>query len=199
MDLKVPAEDMSDAELINLYIGGSIAAMEMLVMRHKASVFGYIMNITGSRQAAEDAFQETWIRAMRKMGSFRDRNFPGWLMRIARNYIIDEARKRKPELSLDCEQDGGLSFKSAIAASGPAPDRSVASKELAGRIAAALDSLPLEQKEVFVLRVQANLPFKDICRIQKTSINTALARMQYALARLRSLLKDEYVQIERTI
>ena len=56
----------------------------------------------------------------------------------------------------------------------------------------------MEQREVFWLRMDAGLPFKEIARIQRTSVNTALARMQYALAKLRAALGPAYRELQET-
>ncbi len=189
----------SDADLVEMYRNGDLSAMEALVNRHGSPLMGYIVNMTGSRQAADDVFQEVWVRAISKLSTYKQDNFPGWLMRIARNFVIDESRRKKPDLSLDYEADEGLSLQQKLPDNTPAPDRRVASEELGQRIAAAVEELPPEQKEVFILRVKSDMPFKEICRIQGTSINTALARMQYAMTHLRKLLKDEYAQLEGAI
>jgi RNA polymerase sigma factor (sigma-70 family) len=68
-------------------------------------------------------------------------------------------------------------------------------RELCLRIEAAAAQLPLEQREVFWLRMQADLSFKEIAKIQKCSINTALARMQYAVSKLRKELASEYREL----
>lgn len=190
---------LSDAELIASYVGGELNSLEVLVNRHRSALFGYIMNMTANRVNADDVFQEVWIRAIKKIGNFKENNFPGWLMRIARNHVIDEARRKKPDLSLDCETPDGMSLKQAIPNNSRTPDREIADSELGLKINAAVEKLPPEQKEVFILRVKSDMPFKEISRIQGTSINTALARMQYALTRLRTILKDDYAQLERAI
>ena len=68
----------------------------------------------------------------------------------------------------------------------------MADRDLGQRIESAVRQLPEEQKEVFLMRVRGDLPFKDIAAIQGVSINTALARMQYAIVKLRNALKSEY-------
>lgn len=189
----------NDADLVKKYKNGDLSAMEALVSRHGSALMGYIVNMTGSRSGADDVFQEVWARAIKKIGTYKQDNFPGWLMRIARNFVIDEARKKRPNLSLDYESDEGLSLKQTVSDGTPAPDRRIAAGELGKSIAQAVEALPPEQKEVFILRVKSDMPFKEISKIQGTSINTALARMQYALAHLRDLLKDEYAQLEGAI
>ena len=189
----------SDADLIAKYRQGDLTAMETLVTRYRSSLFGYVLNMTRNRAFADDVFQETWIRAIRKLDKYKQDNFPGWLMRIARNYVVDESRRKKPQLSLDYETENGMSMQQTLADNTPTPDRNIASSELGARIASAVEELPPEQKEVFILRVESDMPFKEICKMQGTSINTALARMQYAMAHLRTLLKDDYAQLEGAI
>ena len=65
------------------------------------------------------------------------------------------------------------------------------------RIQRAVDQLPDEQRQVFLLRIQAELSFKEISKMQNISINTALARMKYAMTKLRVVLKDDYAQLAK--
>lgn len=187
--------DSSDLELVDAYRSGDVGALDRLVVRHQDALFGYILNMTGNRTEADDVFQDVWLRAMRSLGGYRDRNFGGWLMRIARNLVIDRHRRRKPTLSLDQEDPDGRNLVQTLAAPDAPPAGALADRDLGARIAAAVASLPVEQKDVFVMRVKAGLSFKEIARVQKVSINTALARMQYALAKLRPLLRADYAEL----
>jgi RNA polymerase sigma-70 factor (ECF subfamily) len=182
----------SDTALLEAYREGSAGALGRLMERHERMLFGFIRTMTGCQADADDIYQEVWLRVIRKGESFKEGNFGGWLVRIARNVIIDNARKRKPSVSLDAELSEGVTMAGVLAGPGFDASETVADDELGRRIASAVSTLPAEQKEVFLLRVQADMPFKEIARLQKVSINTALARMQYALAKLRDLLKKEY-------
>ena len=183
-----------DSELLDRYRGGDVAALERLVRKHQHMLYGYIVNMTEGRDDADDIFQEVWFRAIRRLDGYRHRNFPGWLVRIAHNVVIDRARRRKPEVSLDEENANGFSLADVLSADGPEPSAGLDAGPLGERIAGAVATLPRDQREVFLMRVQANLPFKAIARAQRVSINTALARMQYALAKLRPLLKTAYAE-----
>jgi RNA polymerase sigma-70 factor (ECF subfamily) len=180
----------SDRELIEAYRGGDISALEMLVERHRAGLYGYLFNMTHSAAEADEIYQEVWLRVIRKNGSYRHKNFGGWLVRVGRNIMIDRARKRKPDTSLDEETGSGHPVRERLAGTGPTPAGEVEAREIAERVGAAMKVLPAEQRDVFAMRMYGGLPFKEIARIQRTSINTVLARMQYALAKLRPLLQD---------
>lgn len=184
--------ELSDKELIGRYRKGDVEALEALVEKYRRPLFGFILNMTEGRRDADEVFQEVWFKAIRKFAGYRHKNLFGWLVRIAHNVIIDQVRREKPIVSLDSAEDDSPSMGETIPESGPGPFEQLEASDIGKRIAAAVKQLPDEQREVFVLRVQSEMPFKEIARIQKVSINTALARMQYALTKLRPLLREEY-------
>lgn len=185
----------ADRVLVGKYRRGDVDALERLVAKHRRKLFGFIVNMTANAADAEDVFQEVWLKVIKKIGIYRENNFPGWLVRIARNIIIDRARRRKPDISLDSRSAEGRSMTDVLQGTDTGPLRRLETSDLGRRIAEAVANLPPEQKEVFLMRIRADLPFKEIARIQKVSINTALARMQYALDKLRIQLKDEYGEV----
>jgi RNA polymerase sigma-70 factor (ECF subfamily) len=182
---------MTDFELLSRYREGDVEALGALIERHRGALFGYAMRLTGNRYDADEVYQETWIRVIRKADRFREKNFAGWLMRIAHNAAIDRCRRQKPAEPLDREDASGRSPIERLEAKGPSPDGNVVAGELGERMRQAVAQLPLEQREVFTLRTEHDMPFREIARVQRVSINTALARMQYALKKLRTELKDE--------
>jgi RNA polymerase sigma-70 factor (ECF subfamily) len=94
------------------------------------------------------------------------------------------------------EDENGGSLGQTIAAPEQSPRQGLESVEMRRKIAQAVEGLPPEQKEVFLMRVEADMPFKEISSIQGISINTALARMQYALSKLRTALHEDYAEME---
>ena len=153
--------------------------------------------MTQGRDEAEEIFQEVWLRVIRKHEKYKHGNFCGWLVRIAHNVIIDRSRRKKPDLSLDEERDEGYTLGQTIESRDPGPGIKLAESDLGVRMAEAVNTLPDEQKEVFLMRVQAELSFKQIAKVQKVSINTALARMQYALGKLRAILGEDYRELNK--
>jgi RNA polymerase sigma-70 factor (ECF subfamily) len=184
---------MEDNECIARYLGGDANAMDVVVNRYRSVLFWFILTMTGPGADADDVFQETWFRALRALPRYRDRNLRGWLLRIARNVHIDRVRKRKEEVSLDQETPDGFPVGSTLAGTGDSPDQEVSSLEIGRKIASAVNSLPSEQREVFMLRMRAGVTFREIADAQGVSINTVLARMQYALRKLRSELAEDYL------
>ena len=171
--------------------------MDALVRKYRRALFGFILNLTGNEPDADDVFQETWLRAVRNMDRYREKNLCGWLMRIARNIVIDRVRLRKPQSSLDAEPAQGRPLRDMVPGKDPGPRRHLEARGTGRAIGSAVATLPVEQREVFLLRVTAGLSFKEISKTQGVSINTALARMQYALAKLRICLKEEYDHLGR--
>jgi RNA polymerase sigma-70 factor (ECF subfamily) len=131
------------------------------------------------------------------MNRYRQNHLLSWLFRIAHNLMIDRVRRRRPLCSLDvADADGRAAPAERLAAAGLGPDIQAGAHELGRRIEAAAARLPVEQREVFWLRMQADLSFKEIAKIQKCSVNTALARMHYALAKLRVELSIDYRDLQ---
>lgn len=184
--------DTDDHRLIEQYRTGDIEAISTLVEKYRRPLFGFILNMTEGQGDADEVFQETWFRAIRKLNHYRQDNFMGWLVRIARNLIIDRHRRRRPNVSLDEEAPNAAGPLHEITDPAPGPGARAVSGDDMTAIARAVETLPEEQKEVFVMRMQGEMSFKDIAVAQGVSINTALARMQYALAKLRPLLRLEF-------
>lgn len=180
----------TDKECLDRYRHGDVDALEQLVEKYRRPLFAFILNMTCGRGDADEIFQEVWFRVIRKIDSYEQKNFFGWLVRIAHNLVIDRSRRKQPDVSLDEDQSDGAQLKDMIPIGTSGPREELARKDLEERLAKAVAALPPEQKEVFLMRVQADLSFKEIARIQKVSINTALARMQYALGRLRPLMRE---------
>ncbi|MEM7391359.1 MAG: sigma-70 family RNA polymerase sigma factor [Verrucomicrobiota bacterium] len=174
------------------YRNGEVEALGKLIEHYRRPLFGFILKMTEGRGDAEEVFQEVWFRAIRRLDSYKDKSFLSWLFRIAHNLVIDMARKRKPDFSLNESHEDAQPMEEKLPSGKLGPDAEVGGFDIGQRIARAVDKLPPEQKEVFVLRTEAELPFKEIAKIQDSSINTALARMQYALAKLKEELAEDY-------
>lgn len=177
--------DLSDKELIKLYLNQDEEAFEILYSKYKNAVYSYLNKlIPGQTVLVDDLFQQTWVKVIKNLVKYRDdQNFLAWVVRISRNLSIDYFRKegRKKTSSME-----GVD---AVGSALDLPSAGLQSGELGVAIAHAVEALPLDQKEVFVLR-QENVSFKEIAAIQNTTLNTTLGRMHYAVNKLRTVLKE---------
>jgi len=185
-------------ELLRRYRSGQVEALGELVEMYRRPLFGFILSMTEGRDDAEEIFQEVWFKAIRNLARYKSHSFISWIFRIAKNLIIDRVRKKKPDRSLQERMGTGEDSQELLDSVADPVEQSqgteMDNRALAKRIKQAVSQLPIEQKEVFLLRTESEMAFKDIAKVQKTSINTALARMKYAVTKLRELLKEDYAK-----
>jgi RNA polymerase sigma-70 factor (ECF subfamily) len=194
---EVPLEELADEDLFERYGGGDVRAFEVLLERHRKPVFNFVLRSVRSVETAEDLLQEVFLRLVRKAeGYTRRAKFTTWMYTIARNLCVDHARKMKHRnhASLDRPigggEDDGRTYLSLVAEKGPGPEGKLADQQIAGRLYAALEELPEEQREVFLMREHLDLKFREIAEIVGCPENTVKSRMRYALEFLRRELVD---------
>lgn len=194
--------DTNEALMLR-FRGGDVRAFEILLTRHRHSIFEFILRSVGpwNTTQAEDLTQETFLRVVKQASAYEQRaKFTTWLFTLARNLCIDASRRRKHRKaqSLDQTDEEGNSLLDRTASSGPAVDRQVIGHQLQARLEEAIDSLPEDQREVFLMRESADLSFKEIADVIGVSENTVKSRMRYALEKLRASL-GEYQDMARAI
>ncbi len=187
------APEPSDFDLVEAFRRGDAGAVDVLLERHGPSLMAYLRGAAANAEEARDAFQETWLRAIRHLHGFRRGSFRAWLTTIARHWLIDRARRRRPVVSLDAgSEDGeGPALLEQLAGDGPSPAAALMSEEELRRVARLVAGLPPAQREVFLMRTQQELSFAEIARILGIPLNTALGRMHYAVTKLRRALEPE--------
>ncbi|HVR87488.1 MAG TPA: sigma-70 family RNA polymerase sigma factor [Planctomycetota bacterium] len=174
-------------ELIGGLQAGRPEAFERLVREYGDRIYRFVKRLAGER-SAEDLTQEVLIRIHRSIESYRpEGRFESWLFTIANHLCIDHARRRKPEATLS-ELDGGFA-PDRFAAATLGPLESMEDEERRRAILAAVDRLPFEQRQVFLLREEAGMSFREIAEAAGCPLNTALGRMHYAMEALRKSLK----------
>lgn len=190
-----PNQSLTDEELMLQYKAGALAAFEELVRRHRRGVFHFALRFLGPPPAqAEDALQEIFLRVVRNAGSYEPKaKFTTWLFTIARHHCIDASRKNKFRRtdSLDAplsDDDGAQTRMDRVAADAPGTDESADARRIRLAVQQALNQLPDEQREVFILREYSGVPFKEIADMTGVSENTVKSRMRYALESIRTHL-----------
>ncbi len=189
----------TDEALIVRFQGGDRGAFAVLVKRHQTALYSFALRNVRERTVAEDIVQECFVRVAQSAAEFKaDARFTTWVYTIVRNLCIDHSRKAKlrrhPSLDEARRGDEGdgptLGEQTADTKGGSDVERTALGAELKKRILAAIDTLPEEQREVYLMREISNLRFKEIAEITGQPENTVKSRMRYALERLQEALKD---------
>lgn len=169
------------------------AALTDLYDAYAPRVYGLLVRLTRSRDLAEDLLQETFLRMTRTIGEYaHDGRFEAWLFRIAGNLARDHVRRvqrRGSMASLDGSEapDGG--FEPADRHH-EAPPAALDRAEAAEALAAAIDRLPPDDREIVLLRHYGELSFKEIAALLGVPLGTALARGHRALKKLKAYLTE---------
>lgn len=181
---------ISDTDLYGVLQGNkknTDRAFAELYRRHQQWVYAYVLKVVGNEDEAKDVFQETFIRFVRNAPTSKDavQNVSGLLMRIARNLCLNHVRDRKETVELDelhlvHDQRGHYERD-----------------ELLGLIAAALDTLDVEYREAFVMRLYHDISYDEIAEITGTTVPTIKNRVWRAKERIKHLLAPVLAEFER--
>ncbi|MBS2014767.1 MAG: RNA polymerase sigma factor [Deltaproteobacteria bacterium] len=191
--------DFTDEVLVARYQGGDRTALTTLVRRHQLALYNFALRHVRERTAAEDIVQEAFVRVAQSAHDFKaDARFTTWVYTIVRNLCIDQLRKaaHRRHRSLDeprrsDEGDGPtLGEQTADTRARSDVERVATGTELRDRIASAIEELPDDQREVYLMREVSNLRFREIAEILKIPENTVKSRMRYALERLQQALGE---------
>jgi RNA polymerase sigma factor (sigma-70 family) len=170
----------SDAQLFELLRGmtpSREAAFGELYARHSSRIYLYCRKILGSDTAAEDAFQQTFLRFLASADSRRPMtNVPAFLLRIERNICLNEKR-RAGSVTVPLDE-----FRLAV------EDISMEVRELTGLVTMAIDLLPEEYREAFVLQAYNGLSYKEIAEIIDMPLSTVRNRIVRAKQKIREIL-----------
>lgn len=197
--LHAPVSDMndnlSDEALMQGYAGGNVDAFGCLYERHKGGLYRFLLRQCSNRDVADELFQETWHVLIRNAASYRvTAKFTTWLYRIGHHRLIDWYRRHQRGALTGYGDPGrGAGIEElATAASGQEPETSLGNERLQARFVRALDELPSEQREVFVLREETGMTLHEIATVLDCPPETAKSRLRYATAKLRARLGDLY-------
>jgi RNA polymerase sigma-70 factor (ECF subfamily) len=184
------AGELDDRDLMGRYRDGDAAAFETLYARHKGPLYRYYLRQGLNDAIAVELFQEVWIRIIKARRSYRPTaSFSTYMYRIAHNCLVDHFRRcGRSVAALD---EGFVTVQELPADDTDGPEARAISLESRERFRAALEALPDEQREAFVLREETGLGLSDIASVTNVSPETAKSRLRYALKKLRSMLADE--------
>lgn len=179
-----PAPQVDDATLVVRAREGDPRAFEALVRRHQRPLFGLAVRLLGDRGEAEDAVQESFVAAWRRLADFRgDAAFSSWMYRIVTNRCLGVARRRRPTVPLDTD---GQSL--TISGTAAPEDTAEAGQRLAA-LYRALDGLPVELRACWVLRNIDGLSYIEIAGIVGASPAAVRGRIYRARSKLAEAMR----------
>ena len=147
--------------------------------------------VVKDKYLAEDIFQDAFLKIIKTMkdGRYAEQGkFLPWAIRVAHNLCMDHFRKTRQSVAVTLPDGQDISYlfgPSYMVADG------IEKREVHSSVRKLVEGLPYEQREVIVLRIYADLSFKEISDLTGVSINTALGRMRYGLINLRKLITDK--------
>jgi RNA polymerase sigma-70 factor (ECF subfamily) len=180
----LPEVKPSDGELLRRVGNGDDGAFETLYRRYSRPVFGLALRRLGDRNRAEDAVQETFTSVWRSASSYRPDRGPGapWLYAVARNAIVDGARRRSNE-SRDVPDEP---------ASDAGPAERAEQSWTAWRVHRAMEELPEPERSVLELAYWHGLSQSEISARLDVPLGTVKTRTRSGLRRLADLLEGEF-------
>jgi RNA polymerase sigma-70 factor (ECF subfamily) len=180
----------SDEQIVERALTGDAEAFGEIVRRWERRIFALTFGMLGREEDARDATQETFLAAFRNLRGFRgEAKVSSWLHRIAVNQCITRQRRAKVrnEAALDDEEEKDASSFAAPLEISPA--RVVEGRERSIAVKRAVNSLPVELRQIIVMKEFEELTFREIADALELPLSTVKSRMYTALRQLQMRLE----------
>ena len=179
-----------DLNIINRFKNGDVLAFEDVVMKYRDRIYNLCSYMLGNVQDAEDAAQDTFLKAYRSLNDFKPKaSLYTWLYRIAVNTCIDH--KRRPFFeSIFRRSDTGEEMVIEHPSTSPSPEKVYDSKQIQDALQEALRKLSPKMRAVIVLKELEGLSYEEIADTLDISIGTVKSRISRARDDLKVSLKD---------
>lgn len=187
--LLVMATEPNDKTLMLRYRDGDVAAFELLYSRHRGPLFRYFLRSVADRDIAAELFQEVWTNIIRARNRYEPRaKFTTYMYQLAHNVRVDYYRRQSRRPQTDACGDPA-NPEMVPAASTNNPENITANAEAIQRFRAALNELPADQRDAFLLREEAGLSLAEIAAVTGVTAETAKSRLRYAVSKLRQSMR----------
>lgn len=187
---------MDDQTLIRNYCQRQDSESAALLFgRYEHGLYNFIWQMLRHDQDTEDAHQETLRKALGALARYRPEcQFKSWLYRIGHHESVNVIRKRRRVVLHETPEElSSVENGLAMAKSPELPSAQIDRKERARALQEAIAQLPQAEREIVILRLHEEMPFKEIAAILDAPLGTVLARMHHAKKHLRSLLQPVLV------
>ena len=175
--MKDPAGQLYERMLILRCQAGDEAALGELIAQYSPGLRLFLKKLIGQAATADDLLQETWFDVYRKINALENPGaFPAWIYRIGRDKAYRVLRRR-PEPIAPADEH----WADAIQA-----DEEPFTREEAEQVRAALDQLPIEQREVLLLRFVEDMSYEQIAEVIARPVGTVRSRIHYAKLTMRA-------------
>ncbi len=179
-----------DLQILKRFNNGDISAFEELVLKYQDRIYNLCRHMLGNIHDAEDAAQDTFIKAYHNLDNFRpEASFYTWLYRIAVNTCLDY-KKRPFFESFFKEADEGEDYIDEPASDRPSPEKLYESKQIGLALHNGIRNLPLKLRTAIVLKEIEGLSYEEIADILEVSIGTVKSRISRAREELKQHLKN---------
>jgi RNA polymerase sigma-70 factor (ECF subfamily) len=179
---------IDDSVLMLRYRDGDMRAFELLYAKHKGPLYRYLQRLCRDKDVANDLFQEVWGKVIASRERYEAKaQFNTFLFRIAHNCAMDHFR-RTGRIGAEQFADVQDLQDELPGAETDRPESEVSASQVKAAFLRALDSLPPEQRDVFVLYEESGLSLEEIGKVTGVAMETAKSRLRYALTKLRAAL-----------
>jgi len=168
------------------------------INQYGRQLFGFIRNRVATDEDAEDILQDVWYQFSILPEAEAIESVSGWLYRVARNRITDAFRKKKTEKIEDftlASDDGEINFKDILLQESFTPEDDFFKKMFWEELMAALDELPENQRQVFILNELEDMTLQQIADQSGEKLKTIISRKGYAVKHLRKRLNSLYKEL----
>jgi RNA polymerase sigma-70 factor, ECF subfamily len=183
--------EFNDDQIIKRTLAGETDAFSLLVRRWERPIYGLSLRMLGCDEDARDVCQETFLAAFRNLRKFRgDAKFSSWLYRIALNACHSRLRKQSAmaEQSIDHEDGDGRRFEIADCGLEDLPER-LQRDQRAEMVRKALHALPVEMRQVIIMKEYEELTFAEIAEILQIPVSTVKSRVYTGLQQMGARLE----------
>lgn len=188
--------ELPDEKLVEVLVAGDKSAFDILVQRHKARLYNYLLRLTRDPSDAEEVTQEALVRAYVHADKYRNiAKFSTWLYTIATNLVRNRIRKSKSApkfFSLSFgrgDDDSDEREPIDLPDDSPLPDRAVEKSELQALVGKAVERIPSKYREAFVLREINHFSYEEIAEITGLKLGTVRSRINRGRTHFREILE----------